>query len=106
MGSEMCIRDRSLLDEYSEGIRSELFVSYSVRRGLPTLADVVEASDNDKLAIGDWQEMKGKNPLPVRYSAERQRTAEVAKLRLILLAQAAAMVKPDVPLSWAEIALG
>ena len=101
-GGALTIKDyvndvRSVFQEFST-VDPMLFSTYGCRRAMPTAAEISQASGLRRLAIGDWQELKGQNALPLRYAAEKQQSAGYAKLRQMALIQLAFKANPETPL--------
>ena len=92
---------RSVLAEYST-VDPEIFTSYALRRALPTAAEISKADEPEQLAIGDWQELRGKNPLPLRYAGDKVESAALAKLRQMALVHFTFVLDKEKPLSWSE----
>ncbi len=61
------------------GVESSLFSTYSLRRVLPTIANIMRSSDTEKDAIGDWRDSGKAQPMAVQYADDRVNTAAAAK---------------------------
>ena len=58
---------------------ADQFTSYSLRRDMPTLANLRQAPEEEADALGDWLTAKSAT-MRIRYSDQRGRTALMAKL--------------------------
>ena len=79
---------------------ADLIVSYSFRRFLATVADVMGMDDSEKNSLGNWKDRVGGRNRPesvhVRYSAERLRASASAKRMCLLGLSHAFKYRPDV----------
>ena len=62
--------------------------SYSLRRGLTTVADIIGLQPYDRLAVADHQGAPGSagdrmSSLPLRYAGDKEATAQVIKVQVI-----------------------
>ena len=81
---------------HSSMSEANLYTSYSLRRAMPTLALMRNASGEETCAMGEWQSKVG-TYMHVRYAenSERQATAAIAKaLQVELVRQAASRQRP------------
>ena len=83
---------RILIDLGMEGQTAAKRTFYSLRRELPTGADILSLEDNDAYAIGNWQEIpKGINSqrpraqpiMPKHYAGNKVTTGGFAKTKVI-----------------------
>ncbi len=80
---------------------SELFTSYSLRRSLPTLAEIRRVHPDDANALGDWSDRKSN--MRVRYADGKEDSAATVKLTAV---QWVARARGGGhPLSWARCRL-
>ena len=70
---------RDVLGNILQIENAEVFTSYSLRRSMPTLANLRQAPEEEADALGDWLGTKNSR-MRTRYSDERERTALMAKL--------------------------
>jgi hypothetical protein len=76
---------------------AELFTSYSLRRSMPTLAEIRKAHPDDADALGDWT-ASSTSRMRTRYADAKEDSAAIVKLVQLLILQEAA--NDSKPLSW------
>ena len=88
---------RSILKEHLGMQDADIFTSYSLRRSMPTLAEINATYPDDADALGDWTSAKD-NKMRIRYADSREERSAVVKLTHVLLARQVA--RSQVVLSW------
>ena len=76
---------------------ADIFSSYSLRRSMPTLAEMNETHPDDADALGDWTAARSCK-MRIRYADNREERAAVVKLTHVLLVRRLACTQT--PLSW------
>ena len=76
---------------------SQRWTTYSARKAIPTILDILEAPDHTRKAAGHWADED--SCMPVRYSAARMATSTIARAEAI---KAIVVARSHVPnkLSW------
>ena len=97
---------RTLLAKIIGSDDALIFTTYSLRRAMPTLADMRNASEADRLAVGDWRDAScgggGRvSAMSVRYAGDKLASATEVKLFHVLIVAAAAPMCEV--LSWSEL---
>ena len=92
---------RTFLDQAFGAEVARQWTTYSARRAIPTVMDLLEFSDQKKSAAGHWPDARSN--MPVRYSGARVATATVARAEAM---EAIADVKRqvDAKLTWDVLA--
>ena len=88
---------RSVLREHLGMRDTDIFTSYSLRRSMPTLAEVSGTHPDDADALGDWTSAKH-NKMRIRYADSREGRSAAVKLTHVLLVRQ--MAQSQVALSW------
>ena len=88
---------RSILKNHFGMQDTDIFTSYSLRRSMPTLADMSGTHPDDADALGDWTSAKD-NKMRIRYADPREERSAVVKLTHVLLVRQ--MACSQVALSW------
>ena len=76
---------------------ADIFSSYSLRRSMPTLAEMNETHPDDADALGDWTSSRSCK-MRIRYADNREERAAVVKLTHVLLVRRMAFTQTT--LSW------
>ena len=76
---------------------ADIFSSYSLRRSMPTLAEMNGTHPDDADALGDWTSARSCK-MRIRYADNREERAAVAKLTHVLLVRH--MASTQTTLSW------
>ena len=88
---------RAVLRQHLGMREVDIFSSYSLRRSMPTLAEMNATHPDDADALGDWTSTKSSR-MRIRYADSREERSAVVKLTHVLLVRQ--MAKSDVALSW------
>ena len=88
---------RSILKKHLGMQDTDIFTFYSLRRSMPTLAEMNGTHPDDADAWGDWTSAKD-NKMRIRYADSREERSAVVKLTHVLLVRQVA--QSQVALSW------
>ena len=95
--SDFHAASRSVLREHLGMTDTDIFSSYSLRRSMPTLAEMGGIHPDDADALGDWTSSKD-SKMRIRYADSREERSAVVKLAHMLLVRQ--MASSGVTLSW------
>ena len=76
---------------------TDMFTSYSLRRSMPTLAEMSGTHPDDADALGDWTAARD-SKMRIRYADSREERSAAVKLTHVLLVRQ--MAQSHVALSW------
>jgi len=88
---------RALLRQHLGMQETDIFSSYSLRRSMPTLAEMSGAHPDDADALGDWTSTKSCK-MRIRYADSREERSAVVKLTHVLIVRQ--MARGNSVLSW------
>ena len=88
---------RSVLKEHLGVHDADMFASYSLRRSMPTLAEMSSTHPDDAAALGDWTAARD-SKMRIRYADSREERSAAVKLTHVLLVRQ--MAQSHVALSW------
>ena len=95
--SDFHVASRSILREHLGMTDTDIFSSYSLRRSMPTLAEMGGIHPDDADALGDWTSAKD-SKMRIRYADSREERSATVKLTHVLLVRQ--MASSEVALSW------